>query len=51
MPEGMAEDLARAESDIRTQEVNLDKRRKERAAVNEQFDADVVRYKELRGIR
>jgi hypothetical protein len=51
MPEGMAEDLARSESDIRTQEVNLDKRRKERAAVNEQFDADVVRYKELRGIR
>jgi hypothetical protein len=48
MPEGMADDIARAQSDIRTQEINLDKRRKERANVNAQFDADVARFKELR---
>jgi hypothetical protein len=48
MPEGMAEDIQRAESDIRTQEVNLLKRHKERETVNAQFDADVVRFKELR---
>lgn len=51
MPEGMAEDIARAESDIRTQQLNLDKRRKERSALNQQFDADVARFKELRGIK
>ncbi len=51
MPDGMAEDLKRAESDIRTQELNLDKRREERAVLNRQFDADVARYRELRGMR
>lgn len=51
MPEGMAGDLERAENDIRTQQLNLEKRRQERAALNRQFDADVARYKELRGMR
>jgi hypothetical protein len=51
MPEGMADDLKRAENDIRTQELNLDKRREERKALNRQFDADVARYRELRGMR
>ena len=51
MPEGMAEDIARAESDIRTQQLNLDKRRKERTALNQQFDADVARFKELKRIK
>lgn len=51
MPEGMADDLARAESDIETQQLNLDKRRRERAALNAQFDADVARFKELRKIK
>lgn len=50
MPEGMADDIERAESDIRTQQVNLDKRRQERVTVNAQFDADVARFKELRGL-
>jgi len=50
MPEGMADDLARAQSDIKTQEVNLQKRRDERVAVNKQFDKDVERYKQLRRI-
>jgi len=51
MPEGMAEDLKRAENDIHTQQTNLDKRREERAALDRQFDADVARYQELRGMR
>ena len=51
MPDGMAEDIARAESDIRTQQLNLDKRRQERAALNQKFDADVARFKELKGIK
>lgn len=51
MPEGLAEDLKRSESDLRTQQVNLDKRRADRATANAQFDADVARFKELRGIR
>jgi hypothetical protein len=51
MPEGMADDIARAQSDIKTQEINLDKRRKERANVNAQFDADVARFKELHAPR
>lgn len=51
MPEGMAEDIARAESDIRTQQLNLDKRRKERTTLNQQFDADVARFKELKRIK
>ena len=49
MPEGLAEDIGRSESDIQTQERNLQKKRDERAAVNAQFDADVRRFKELRG--
>jgi len=50
MPEGLAEDIARSESDIETQERNLQKKRDERAGVNAQFDADVRRFKELRGL-
>jgi hypothetical protein len=50
MPEGMADDIQRAESDIKTQEINLEKRRKERVNVNAQFDADVARFKKLRGL-
>jgi len=51
MPEGMADDIQRAASDIKTQEINLEKRRKERISVNAQFDADVARFKELRGLK
>ena len=50
MPEGLAEDIARSESDIETQERNLQKKRDERAGVSAQFDADVRRFKELRGL-
>jgi len=50
MPEGLAEDMAQSESDIGTQERNLQRKRDERAALNTQFDADVARFKELRGL-
>ena len=50
MPEGLAEDIARSESDILTQERNLKRKRDERAALNAQFDADIARFKELRGL-
>lgn len=50
LPEGVAEDIAQSESDIRTQERNLKKKRDERTAVNAQFDADAKRFKELRGL-
>lgn len=50
MPEGMADDLARAAADIHTQELNLQKRRDERVAVNKQFDKDAARYKQLRNL-
>lgn len=50
MPEGLAEDIERSETDIRTQEANLERRRKERAALDAQFEADIARFKELRDI-
>lgn len=49
MPEGLADDIARTKSDLHTQEANLQKKRDEREAVNAKFDADIVRFKELRG--
>lgn len=51
MPDGLADDIARTKSDLRTQELNLQKKRDERESVNAKFDADVVRFKELRGIK
>jgi len=50
LPEGLAADLERSQSDIRVQEGNLTKKRSERAAVDQQFDADVARFKQLRRI-
>ncbi len=50
MPENLAADMERTESDLRTQESNLDKMIRERAQVDAQFDADVRRFKELREI-
>lgn len=50
MPEGLAEDIERTQSDINTQEQNLQRKRDDRAALNDQFDADIRRFKELRGL-
>jgi len=51
MPDAVAEDLARVGSDIRTQEDNLRQKRADQAQLQTQFDADIARYRELRGIR
>ncbi len=51
MPDAVAEDLARVGSDIRTQEDNLRQKRADQAQLQTQFDADIARYRELRGLR
>lgn len=51
MPEGLMEDIERTESDLRTQEVNLQRKRDEREALNARFDAEIARYKELRDVK
>lgn len=51
MPEGLADDIARTKSDLRTQEANLQKKLDEREAVNAKFDTDIVRFKELHNAR
>jgi hypothetical protein len=50
MSDQMAEDLVRVGSDIRTQEDNLREKRSEEAAVSRQFESDIARFKELKGI-
>jgi Domain of unknown function (DUF4124) len=50
MADELAEDLVRVSSDIRTQEDNLRAKRSEVASVSEQFDSDIARFKELKGI-
>jgi hypothetical protein len=50
MPDGLADDIERSESDIRTQQVNLDRRRRERVTLDAQFQADIARFKELHRI-
>lgn len=50
LPEGLAADIEQSASDIRVQEANLQKKRDERDAVNQQFDEDLARFKELRKV-
>jgi Domain of unknown function (DUF4124) len=51
MPDQVAEDLVRVGNDIRTQEQNLREKRSEAAIMSKQFDSDIERFKELRGIQ
>ncbi len=51
MPDQLAADLVRTINEIRTQERNLDRKRKEQLTLREQFDADLMRYRELRAKR
>ena len=48
VPDDLAEEMVRAMSELRTQNAALASRRKEAAAVTEQFDGDIRRFKELR---
>ena len=48
MPDGLAEEMVRALSELRTQNSALSTRRSEADGVRKQFDADITRFKELR---
>jgi len=50
MPDQIAEDLVRVGNDIRTQEQNLHEKRSEEATMRKQFESDIDRFKQLRGI-
>jgi hypothetical protein len=50
MPDQIAEDLVRLGNDIHTQEENLREKRGEEATTSKQFESDIARFKELKGI-
>jgi hypothetical protein len=50
MTDQLAEDLVRVGSDIHTQEENLREKRAEQASMNQEFESDIARFKELKGI-
>jgi hypothetical protein len=50
MSDQLAEDLVRLGSDIHTQEENLREKRAEEAIMSKQFESDIARFKELKGI-
>jgi hypothetical protein len=50
MTDQVAEDLVRVGMDIRTQEENLRQKRSEETSMTKQFDSDIARFRELRGI-
>jgi hypothetical protein len=50
MTDQLTEDLVRVGSDIRTQEDNLRQKRTEQATMNQEFEGDIARFKELKGI-
>ena len=50
MPDQVAEDLVRVGNDIRTQEENLREKRSEETTMSKQFESDIDRFKELKGI-
>jgi hypothetical protein len=50
MTDQLAEDLVRVGSDIHTQEENLRQKRTEQTNMNQEFEGDIARFKELKGI-
>ena len=50
MPDQVVEDLVRVGNDIRTQEQNLREKRGEETTMSKQFESDIARFKELKGI-
>jgi hypothetical protein len=50
MTDQVAEDLVRLGTDIRTQEENLREKRAEEATMSRQFESDIARFKQLKGI-
>ncbi len=50
MPDQLAEDLVRVGNDIHTQEQNLREKGSEETTMRKQFENDIARFKELKGI-
>jgi len=50
MSDQVAEDLVRVDNDIHTQEENLREKRNEESTMSKQFESDIARFKELKGI-
>ncbi|MEP6549247.1 MAG: DUF4124 domain-containing protein [Gammaproteobacteria bacterium] len=50
MPDQLAEDLVRVGNDIRTQEQNLREKGSEESTMRRQFESDIARFKDLKGI-
>ena len=50
MPDQVAEDLVRMDNDIRTQEQNLREKQKEETTMRANFERDITRFKELKGL-
>jgi hypothetical protein len=50
MPDQIAEDLVRMGNDIHTQQENLREKRAEEMTMTKQFESDIDRFKELKGI-
>ncbi len=50
MPAQLADDLVRLQSDIHAQQENLAEKHREEASMRAQFDGDIARFKELKGI-
>ena len=50
MSDQLAEDLVRVGTDIHTQEENLREKRSEEATMRKQFESDIARFKQLKGI-
>jgi hypothetical protein len=50
MSDQVAEDLVRVDNDIHTQQENLREKRNEEATMSRQFESDIARFKELKGI-
>jgi Domain of unknown function (DUF4124) len=50
MSDQVAEDLVRVGNDIHTQQANLREKRSEEATMSKQFESDIARFKELKGI-
>ena len=51
MTDQVAEDLVRVGTDIHTQEENLREKRNEQATMSKQFEDDIARFRQLKGIR
>jgi hypothetical protein len=50
MSDQVAEDLVRVGNDIHTQQENLREKTSEQSTMSKQFESDIARFKELKGM-